>query len=80
MESITENLKQILSRQFGVETTVINDSTHLVDDLGADSLDLMEVVMLIETKFKIKIYEDEYENALVFDKIVSLIEEKQKAE
>jgi acyl carrier protein len=78
MQEINENVKKMLSKQFGIELDKIHTETHLVDDLGADSLDLMEVAMLIETKFRIRIEEAEYNNALVVGKIVSLIEQKQQ--
>jgi hypothetical protein len=42
---INEKLKNILSKQFGIPLEKINDESHLVDDLGADSLDLLEIVL-----------------------------------
>jgi acyl carrier protein len=77
MQAINESLKLVVSRQFGVEVDKINNETHLVDDLGADSLDLMEIVMIIEAKFKVRIEEAEYNDALVVGEIVALIEHKQ---
>lgn len=77
MQSINEGLKLVLSRQFGIEAEKINNETHLVDDLGADSLDLMEIVMIIESKFKVRIEESEYNDALVVGDIIALIEHKQ---
>jgi acyl carrier protein len=79
MQTINENLKTMLSKQFGVEVSKIHNETHLVDDLGADSLDLMEIVMMIETKFQVRIEESEYINALVVNKIIELIEQKQQS-
>lgn len=78
MQEINENLKLVLSRQFGIELDKIHSETHLVDDLGADSLDLMEIVMIIESKFKVRIEESEYNNALVVGEILSLIKQKQQ--
>jgi acyl carrier protein len=75
---IDESLKLVLSRQFGVETDKIHNETHLVNDLGADSLDLIEIVMNIEHVFSIKIEEEEYQNASTISKIVELIKLKQK--
>jgi acyl carrier protein len=78
MQTINEDFKIMLSKQFGIETDKIHNETHLVDDLGADSLDLMEIVMIIESKFKVRIEESEYIDALVVNKIISLIEQKQQ--
>jgi acyl carrier protein len=78
MQSIIESLKLVLSRQFGIEADKINNETHLVDDLGADSLDLMEIVMIIESKFKVRIEEAEYNNALIVGEIINLISQKLK--
>jgi acyl carrier protein len=78
MQTINEDLKIMLSKQFGIEPDKIYNETHLVDDLGADSLDLMEIVMIIESKFKVRIEESEYIDALVVNKIISLIEQKQQ--
>ena len=78
MQTINEDFKIMLSKQFGIETDKIHNETHLVDDLGADSLDLMEIVMLIESKFKVRIEESEYIDTLVVNKIIRLIEQKQQ--
>ena len=78
MQTINEDFKIMLSKQFGIETDKIHNETHLVNDLGADSLDLMEIVMLIESKFKVRIEESEYIDTLVVNKIIRLIEQKQQ--
>jgi acyl carrier protein len=78
MQTINEDFKIMLSKQFGIETDKIHNETHLVDDLGADSLDLMEIVMLIESRFKVRIEESEYIDTLVVNKIIRLIEQKQQ--
>lgn len=73
---INEKLKNVLSKQFGIPLANIGNTDHLVHDLGADSLDLLEIVLSIEHEFHIKINEEEYEQAMTVDKIVALITTK----
>ena len=73
---IETNLKSILSKQFGQLTETIGDTDHLVNDLGADSLDLLEIVLAIESNFSIKIYEHEYEQAMTVDQLSTMIQNK----
>lgn len=70
---IKQQLTELLSKQFKTNATNISGDTHLLNDLNADSLDLMEAVMLVEDQFKIRIAEHEYQNALTVDSIVSLV-------
>lgn len=50
---ILEKLQELLSEQFGVDSEIITEKTMLVDDLGADSLDLVEFMMMLEEEFDI---------------------------
>ena len=71
-----EKLKQIISTQMGIPAEKITDQSDLINDLGADSLDLTELVMTIEQAFNIMIEEDEYHNAHTVETIVALIDSK----
>lgn len=51
MATIYERLKKIVVEQLGVEQDEVVPSASFVDDLGADSLDLVELIMAIETEF-----------------------------
>lgn len=73
---IEQRLKKVVANQLGMETDKINLTSHLVNDLNADSLDLVETVMAIETEFDVRIDEDEYHNAETIGKIIILIENK----
>lgn len=73
---ITDKVKHILSQQLGIETIKIGESAHLVQDLGADSMDLLEIVLSLEHEFHVKIHEDEYSAAATVDKIVALVATK----
>lgn len=73
---IETKLKLILSKQFGQLTETIDNADHLVDDLGADSLDLLEIVLAIENEFAVKIYEHEYGQAMTVNQLTTLIQDK----
>ena len=51
----------IIANQLGVEKEVITAEAHVVDDLGADSLDVVELVMALEEAFDLEIPDDEAE-------------------
>ena len=57
-ETIEEKVKAIIAEQLGAEPDKITDSTHFVQDLGADSLDIVELVMALEEAFDINVPED----------------------
>ena len=48
-----EKLKQLLSEQFGYDESTITEDTDFKDDLGADSLDLFEMVMALEEEYSV---------------------------
>ena len=50
---ILERMQNIISEQFGVEPDTVTESTAFEEDLGADSVDLVELVMAMEDEFKI---------------------------
>ena len=62
--SVEEKVRSIVAKQLGLgEDKVINESSF-IDDLGADSLDTVELVMSLEEEFDIEISDDEAENIL----------------
>jgi len=52
LKEITEKVKQIISEQLGVEEAEVTPTASFVDDLGADSLDTVELVMALEENFR----------------------------
>jgi acyl carrier protein len=73
---IEQEIKQALSKQFQRSVEEITDRTHLTNDLNADSLDLMEIVMWVEDHFRISLLEAEYEKALTVGAIRDLVDSK----
>jgi acyl carrier protein len=61
MESIEQRVKKIVAEQLGVNETDIKNESTFVDDLGADSLDTVELVMALEEEFECEIPDEEAE-------------------
>lgn len=71
---VLEKIKSILSEQFDVEEDAVNLETNLVDDLGADSLDIADLLATVEDEFEIEIGdEDSLENIHTVEDIVNYI-------
>ncbi|MFK8066718.1 MAG: acyl carrier protein [Gammaproteobacteria bacterium] len=62
MSSIEEKVKKIVVEQLGVKEEEVTNEASFVDDLGADSLDTVELVMALEEEFKTEIPDEEAEN------------------
>ena len=54
MASVDEKVKQIIVEQLGVDEAEVTATAHFIDDLGADSLDIVELVMALEEDFGIE--------------------------
>ena len=61
MENIEQRVRKIVSEQLGVNEADIKNESTFVDDLGADSLDVVELVMALEEEFETEIPDDEAE-------------------
>lgn len=72
---VFEKVKAILSEQFDVEEDTITADTNIADDLGADSLDVVDLLMSIEDEFEIEIPDEEVENIHTVGELVKYIEE-----
>ena len=72
---VLEKVKAILSEQFDVEEDSITPDTSIVDDLGADSLDVVDLLMSIEDEFEIEVPDSEVENIKTVGELVKYIEE-----
>ena len=71
---VLEKIKAILSEQFSVEEKEITVDTLLEDDLGADSLDVVDLLMTIEDDFEVEIPDEEVENTKTVGALVEYIE------
>ena len=71
---VLEKIKVILADQFDVEEDSLKNDTDLQDDLGADSLDVVDLLMSIEDEFEIEIPDEEIENIRTVGDLVNYIE------
>lgn len=71
---VLEKVKSILSEQFDVEEDKITAETDLQEDLGADSLDVVDLLMSIEDEFEVEVPDEEIENIKTVGALVSYIE------
>ena len=74
---VLEKVKAILSEQFDVEEDSITPDTNLSEDLEADSLDVVDLLMSIEDEFEVEIPDDEIENIKTVGALVKYIEDHQ---
>ena len=71
---VLETVKAILAEQFDVEEDKITADTDLQEDLGADSLDVVDLLMSIEDEFEVEVPDEEIENIKTVGALVSYIE------
>lgn len=71
---VLEKVKAILAEQFDVEEDKITAETDLQEDLGADSLDVVDLLMSIEDEFDVEVPDEEIENIKTVGTLVSYIE------
>ena len=79
MALVEERVKQIIVEQLGVDEAEVTPSASFVDDLGADSLDTVELVMAFEEAFEIEIPDEDAEKIRTVQDAVSYIEQHAKA-
>jgi acyl carrier protein len=77
-KEIVEKVKQIISEQLGVEEAEVTASASFTDDLGADSLDQVELVMALEENFDIEIPDDAAEKIRTVQDAIDYIDKHSK--
>ena len=76
MSSIGEKVKTVIAEQLGVKPEEVTDQAKFVDDLGADSLDTVELVMALEEEYGIEIPDEDAEKLTTVGDAIKYIEEK----
>ena len=71
-----EKVKQIIAVQLCVDESEVVDSANLVNDLGADSLDMTELVMNLEEEFNLEIPDDDADRVLTVADAVSYVQKR----
>lgn len=74
-EEILERVKAIIVEQLGVTDSSVTMEASFIDDLGADSLDIVELVMAIEEEFDIEIPDSDAEKVVTVGDVVDYIKE-----
>jgi acyl carrier protein len=74
MSDVRERVKKIVVQHLGVEAEKVTDNASFIDDLGADSLDTVELVMAFEEEFKCEIPDDAAEHILTVGDAVNFLE------
>ncbi len=73
---IIQRVKKIICEQLGVEEDDVKPEASFVEDLGADSLDTVELVMALEEEFGVEISDEDAENITTVQNVIDYIKEK----
>jgi acyl carrier protein len=77
-KEVVEKVKQLISEQLGVDEAEVTPSASFVDDLGADSLDQVELVMALEEAYDLEISDADAEKILTVQDAISYVEKHAK--
>ena len=77
---VFEKVKKIITEQLGVDEKEIKLESAFIEDLGADSLDIVELIMAMESEFDMEIEDDEVEDISTVEDVVEYIKEHSSAE
>ncbi len=75
---IIEKVKELLAEQLGIDTKTINDDSNILEDLGADSLDIIEMLMTLEDEYGVTIPDDQINQVKTVKEVAELIEKCKK--
>ena len=75
-DDISSKVKKIVSDHLGIDAAKVNDDSNFIDDLGADSLDTVELVMAFEEEFGSEISDSEAEKILTVGDAIKFIDSK----
>ncbi len=76
MSNISERVKKIVIDQLGVDEELVTPNASFTDDLGADSLDAVELVMALEQEFNLEIPDEDAERLTNIEDTVKYLQEK----
>jgi acyl carrier protein len=79
MPSVEEKIKQIIIDQLGVDSAEVTESASFVDNLGADSLDRVELIMAFEEIFDIEIPDEDAEKISTVQDVIDYVQKYSKA-
>ncbi|MCP5327909.1 MAG: acyl carrier protein [Steroidobacteraceae bacterium] len=79
MSTVEQQVKAIVAEQLGVKLEQVTSDASFVDDLGADSLDTVELVMALEEEFETEIPDEDAEKITTVQQAITYINERRKA-
>lgn len=79
MSNVEQQVKAIVAEQLGVKLEQVTNSASFVDDLGADSLDTVELVMALEEEFETEIPDEDAEKITTVQQAIDYVEARRKA-
>ncbi|QTA38103.1 acyl carrier protein [Thermosipho ferrireducens] len=71
--SVEQKIKEIIAEQLGIDVSEVTDEKSLTDDLGADSLDMVDLVMAFEDEFNIKVEDEDLSKIKTVKDVLELI-------
>jgi len=77
-KTVEQRLKEVIVEQLSVDESQLKPETSFIDDLGADSLDAVEVLMAIEEEFGFEISDEDAEKLQTFGKLQKYVEDRAK--
>lgn len=75
-ETVTEKVREIVASQLGVEESEVTPEASILDDLGADSLDVVELVMALEEEFDLEVPDEDVETLRTIGDVARYIAER----
>jgi acyl carrier protein len=75
MSDLLEKVKSIIAEQLNVDESEVTPEAHFIDDLGADSLDTVELVMALEEEFGVEISDEDAEKIQTVGDVIKYIEQ-----
>jgi acyl carrier protein len=79
MSNVTEKVKQIIVDKLGVDISEVTNEASFTNDLGADSLDTVELIMEFEKEFDLSIPDEQAENIQTVGQAISYLEEQMQS-
>jgi len=73
---VFERIQELLAEQMNIDKKKITKQSHLINDLKADSLDIVEMLIALEDEFKISVPDEDAKNLLVIGDLVAYVEKK----
>ena len=78
MADLLNEVSEVVAEQLGVDVAEVTEDASFIDDLGADSLDTVELVMALEEKFGVEIPDEDAEKITTVKEAITYIEDHQK--